>query len=547
MFSKPSLNSNTHSTNEIISTNTLEYSRVVVVERQSLKILLIEDTPADAELIQKLLTKVSETQCEMTLVQCLDDALKYLRQEECDIVLLDLFLPDSQGLDTVDRVKALTPNLPIVVLTELNEIKLALEAVREGAQDYLIKGHLENEVLVQTLHYAIARQRDREAIQQQAQREQLLVRILENIRQSLDLKQILQATVAEVRQFLKTDRVFIHHYPSKSPSAVAVEAIDCCDRFSGKPDDYTALAPSRLSRSQAQYTQVVADIETAALEPKYKDLLTACQAKAVLTVPIWQREQTTPNLAASLARNDRVIRRSPESQKPETPNRVWGLLTAHHCSSSRSWQPWEIEFLNHLATQVAIAIQQSQLYQQLEFANQQLEQLTTHDSLTGLANRRHFDKVLEDELKRLAREFKPLSLLLCDIDFFKLYNDTYGHQVGDACLQQVAKAISQAARRPADLVARYGGEEFAVILPNTDSAGALVVAQLIRRQLETLQLPHAKSPVERYVTISIGLVTTTPSFRQPPANLLRAVDVALYRAKALGRNRICQGNHNSHL
>ncbi|HEY9725666.1 MAG TPA: diguanylate cyclase, partial [Chroococcales cyanobacterium] len=408
---------------------------------------MVEDTPADAELIQTRLAKVSETQCEMTLVQCLDDALKCLRQEEFDIVLLDLFLPDSQGLDTVERVKALIPALPIVVVTELKDKKLALEAVREGAQDYLIKGHLENEVLVQTLHYAIARQRDREVIQQQAQREQLLVRILENIRQSLDLKQILQATVAEVRQFLKTDRVFIHHYPSKSPSAAVVEAIDCCDRFSGEPDDYTALAPSRLSRSQAQYTQVVADIETATLEPQYKDLLTACQAKAALTVPIWQREQTTPNLAAALARNDRTLGRSPESQKPETPNRLWGLLTAHHCSSSRTWQPWEIEFLNHLATQVAIAIQQSELYQQLEFANQQLQQLTTHDSLTGLANRRHFDKVLEDEFKRLAREFKPLSLLLCDIDFFKLYNDTYGHQVGDACLQQVAQAIAQAARR----------------------------------------------------------------------------------------------------
>jgi two-component system, cell cycle response regulator len=514
------------------------------VDRKSLKILLIEDTAADAELIQELLAKLGNTQFELTLVHCLEDGLKCLRQEEFDILLLDLSLPETAGLDTVFRVKAQAPNVPIVVLTTLKDKKIAIEAVREGAQDYLVKGHLEDEVLVQTLRYAIERQRDHEAIQQQAQRERLLVRMLENIRQSLDLKEILQATVAEVRQFLRTDRVLIHRYPSKKPSTAAVEAVDCCDRFSCNPDDYTALAPSRLLLSDIQYTQVVEDIETVQLEPKYRDLLTASQVRAVLTVPIWQCEQTTPNLATSLARNDGVARRSLDSQRRETPNRLWGLLTAHHCSSSRSWQQWEIDFLNHLATQVAIAIQQSELYQQLEFANQQLEQLATHDSLTGLANRRHFDKVLDDELRRLAREFKPLSLLLCDIDFFKLYNDTYTHQVGDACLQQVAKAIAQAARRPADLVARYGGEEFAVILPNTDSAGALVVAQSIRRQLETLQLPHATSPIARCVTVSIGIVTTTPRRRQPPTNLVRAADVALYRAKALGRNRIFQGDYN---
>ena len=135
------------------------------MDRKSLKILLIEDTAADAELIQELLAKLGNTQFELTLVQCLEDGLKCLRQEEFDILLLDLSLPETEGLDTVFRVKAQAPNVPIVVLTTLKDKKIAIEAVREGAQDYLVKGHLEDEVLVQTLRYAIERQRDREAIQ----------------------------------------------------------------------------------------------------------------------------------------------------------------------------------------------------------------------------------------------------------------------------------------------------------------------------------------------------------------------------------------------
>src|SRR4028119_2258104 len=146
-----------------------------------------------------------------------------------------------------------------------------------------------------------------------------------------------------------------------------------------------------------------------------------------------------------------------------------------------------------LRQRVRRLIQQAQLYQQLEIANRELQRLAALDGLTGVANRRRFDEYLDDEWQRMAREKLPLSLILGDIDFFKKYNDTYGHQAGDACLRRVADALRFCAKRSVDLVARYGGEEFAVILPNTSAAGAALVAEEIRLVVNTLEIAHIQS------------------------------------------------------
>ena len=170
-------------------------------------------------------------------------------------------------------------------------------------------------------------------------------------------------------------------------------------------------------------------------------------------------------------------------------------------------------------------------------ANLELQRLSVLDDLTQVANRRRFDGVIREEWHRLSRERAPLSLIFCDIDYFKLYNDTYGHQAGDDCLRTVAETIRANCQRPGDFVARYGGEEFIVILPNTAAGGAVHLAEDIRRNIEQLKIPHMRSEVSSYITLSLGVSCVFPSADFTPASLIGAADKALYEAKTQGRNR----------
>ncbi|MBP0012827.1 MAG: diguanylate cyclase [Roseofilum sp. SBFL] len=167
----------------------------------------------------------------------------------------------------------------------------------------------------------------------------------------------------------------------------------------------------------------------------------------------------------------------------------------------------------------------------------EVHKLANTDGLTKVANRRQFDECLYQEWLRLKRDGLPLSIILCDVDYFKLYNDTYGHQAGDDCLIQVARVIQHSVRRASDVVARYGGEEFVVLLPNTSEDGAKVVAQLIQSKMEDLQIPHESSKVASTVTISLGIATLVPTTQLSKESLIALADEALYEAKEQGRNQ----------
>ena len=502
-----------------------------------LKILLIEDNIADADWIGEILVEEHIAELDLKHVKRVKDALDTLYQDNFDAILLDLSLPDSQGIDSIAQVKKRAPESPIVVLTSLNDRDMAIQSVRQGAQDYLIKGRFEGELLFRSIRYAIERQRTEAALRQQAEREKLMGKMLERIRQSLDLKEILQTTVAEVRQFLQTDRVLIYRCQAEGLGEIVVESSDPEKSNSWNRQLSSALNFGKLNLSLSDWCPVCAIEDTNREEDIY--LLAQHQIKAILTLPIWQSQSLNQHPQYCLLPTEEGESNSRQSVT-STANRLWGVLVAHNCSTTRKWQEWEIAFLQKLATQVTLAIQQSELYTQLQKANQQLRQLAILDGLTGVANRRYFDRILNKEWQRLAREQKPLSLLLCDIDYFKDYNDTYGHPSGDRCLKQVAAVLKQATKRAADLVARYGGEEFAVILPDTNARGALFVANAIRQKLQQLQLPHCKSAVSQYVTLSIGIATKIPNPNQTPSTLIKRADDALYRAKKEGRDRLVQ-------
>lgn len=173
---------------------------------------------------------------------------------------------------------------------------------------------------------------------------------------------------------------------------------------------------------------------------------------------------------------------------------------------------------------------------QLEEANHELQRLARLDALTQVANRRWFDEYLDREWRRLSREHKPLSLIFCDVDCFKTFNDHYGHLRGDTCLKKLANVLERTAKRPADLVARYGGEEFILILPDTEATGALRVAHAIQESLCQLQIPHEQSSVTPFVTVSLGITCQIPTLETSSDDLVATADRALYLAKQKGRN-----------
>jgi diguanylate cyclase (GGDEF)-like protein len=342
----------------------------------------------------------------------------------------------------------------------------------------------------------------------QTRREQVIAQITQQVHASLDLEEIFQITVEEIRQFLQTDRVLLYRFDEDWNGRVVIESVD---------ENWQALLNQEIDdpcfqvKSAPLYANgrvlAIEDIEQEEMTPCYREMLQSFQVRANLVIPILNH------------------------------NNLWGLLIAHHCRSTRNWQSTEVSLLQQLATQVGVAIHQAELYQQLEQANEKLEELATKDGLTKLSNRRWFDETLDQQWQRLQREQKPLALILCDIDEFKPYNDHYGHPAGDQCLMEVAQALQSVAYRPDDLVARYGGEEFALILPNTSAENAMTVAERARKAVAEAEIPHAQSSVTSHVTLSLGVSALIPGTNNTRKELIRRADQALYQAKAQGRDR----------
>ena len=359
----------------------------------------------------------------------------------------------------------------------------------------------------------------REASQQQT----ILFNLISEIRESLDLDTLFKITAREVRKALRSDRVGIFRFDPKSNycfgefvSESVLPAYDSA--LSIKVKDY-CFGEQYAAQYRNGRMQVLTDIYNAGLKDCHILVLEKFQVKAQITVPLIMG------------------------------SKLWGLLCIHQCEHTRKWTPTEIRFVKQLAAQFSVALEHSYLLAQtrsqaskltqtlnaLQQANQKLERIARLDGLTEVANRRYFDEFLDQEWERLTREKQFLSLIMFDVDHFKLYNDFYGHQAGDECLIKITHAAQQVLKRPADLLARYGGEEFAVILPNTDETGASNIAAQIQLAIQALGIPHVKSQ-EQIVTLSLGIATQIPSIDKTSEAVISEADQALYQAKKQGRN-----------
>ena len=250
----------------------------------------------------------------------------------------------------------------------------------------------------------------------------------------------------------------------------------------------------------------------------------------------------------SVNNNEQIINREIKIRRPDGEE-IWCSCTAGKHFLPETGQTWIDAMIEDITERKLAREKLQQAHDQLELKvhertleleniNQKLKELSLQDGLTGLANRRYFDEYLSREWQRAMREQQPLSLLLLDVDHFKLYNDAYGHIAGDECLKQVAAVMKAAAKRATDLAARYGGEEFVLILPGIAQEQAMAMAYKMLTRIEEIGLEHKNSPVRPYVTFSIGCATFVPVMHSSPESILLAADQALYLAKQLGRNQV---------
>lgn len=489
------------------------------------KILIVDDTPNN---LQLLFRYVRSSGYQVLVTQNGKNALEIAKNSHPDLILLDVMMSGIDGFEVCRQLKAssYTKDIPVIFMTALTQTANKVKGLELGAVDYITKP-IEQEELLARLDSHLTLQSHNQRLKLDAQQQKLLFEISDRIRQSLDLKLIFQTATTEIRSLLQCDRVSLARLDNynlhfgfesvaanlniKLPQKIAVNYL-CNDQVS-------------YQHYQQREILAVENVTNFDSNPIREKLLAKFKIQAQLIVPI---------LLKANANND------------SDSDSLWGWIVADISKSDshsqfeypRKWHGREIDLLRLLANQLSIAIQQGSLLDQLHKSNQKLKQLALCDPLTQVFNRRYFDHQLNLEWRRLKRIPSPLSLIMCDVDCFKIYNDTYGHQKGDECLLQIANAIASVIKRPADIVARYGGEEFVVVLPHTPLEGAIQVAEAVRVKVKELNIAHRNSSIDSVVTISAGVANTTPNPEDNHSLLIEAADQALYLAKNRGRDCI---------
>ncbi len=481
-------------------------------------VLVVDDTPVNLLLLNQILCRHNY---KIRVAPNGKMALKSVLANPPDLILLDIKMPDMDGYEVCRQLKAdpRTEEIPIIFISALDGAIDKVTAFNLGGVDYITKPFEPVEVLARIEHQLRLRELMVELKSQNAQL-QLLLTTSQSINEAVDIDSALAIILEKVCQTLGWDFGEAWMPDESATKLVYGQAWYGDDAKLAEFHDYSKTQDVFQCRGfaariwQEQDLKWIADASREESEMFSRaDRVATAGLKGMLGIPILLRDSTT-------GENSQVLAVLVFFQKDEMqPDR-------------RS-----LELLKAVASQLGSMIQRKKTEAALKKANLELERLANLDSLTQVANRRRFDEYLDREWNRGQREKHPLSLILFDLDYFKAYNDYYGHQAGDRCLQQVAQSAGSALTRKTDLLARYGGEEFVIILPNTHGSGALRVAETIRDRLKQLQIPHLDSLVSPWVTVSLGVSTTIPTPLEKPESLIAAADTALYEAKSQGRDR----------
>lgn len=491
-------------------------------------ILVVDDYLENLRMLSGILTQQGYRVRKATSGQI---ALETIQAEVPDLILLDIRMPEMDGYEVCSKLKAEPEfcKIPVIFLSALDHASDKVKAFAVGGVDYITKPFQAEEVLARIQHQLTIQQQQQalnkqncllqQKIQerQQAEREtQLLLSTIQAISQASSFNTALYAVLREVHQAIGWD--YGEAWAAGEEATAFYLSQTCYD------SQDLRLAQFHQASLAFLYTPAAGlpgQIWTSQ-QPQWLDDLSQTSA------PLFLRTQAA--IEAGLKTGFGV------------PIAVNHQVLASLVFFNRSLIAYDaklLQLVNGVALQLGIFMQRLRAEDALRRANQELQKLANLDALTQIANRRYFDETLNSQWLRLKREQLPLSLIMADVDYFKSYNDCYGHQAGDECLKQVAQAIQQSIQRPGDLAARYGGEEFAVILPNTPIQGAISIAEEIQKVIAQLQLPHAGSLISEMITLSFGVTSFIPVAGYSPQHAIAAADHALYAAKSQGRNTIC--------
>jgi two-component system, cell cycle response regulator len=446
-------------------------------------IIVVDDLPANFQLLSAILNKH-----DYKVSYCSYEQISLVKLEGLeDLILLSVGEDARQSYEFYQKLNSnsLTCQIPVILIDPSEQILAQIQSIASGSVDYITKPFHHVEVLTRVenqlklLHLQSQLQDCRVQLQQEIFDHETTQRALK--RSQKDFREIEERTNALLNAI--PDKIFRHHIDGSF--------LD----IKGKSADLI-LPREALVESNLRNLPLPEALKAELLE---------------------------------------MIRKAVTTGEPQT--------FEHELAKPDGTYIYESRFVKSGSDEAVCIVRDITERQRMETALQQanleLERLANLDGLTAIANRRRFDEHLHREWLRLTREQAPLSLILCDVDCFKQYNDTYGHLEGDKCLQQLAKVFASVAKRPADLAARYGGEEFALLLPNTDLAGAIELAEQARLAVKCLCIRHDTSLVGAYVSLSLGVASLIPIAGSQTQDLISNADDALYKAKHEGRDRLC--------
>ncbi|MEM8638151.1 MAG: diguanylate cyclase [Cyanobacteria bacterium P01_G01_bin.54] len=441
-------------------------------------ILIVDDLPDNLRVLSEILEgqtyKVRKAINGKT-------AIRSAQSTPPDLILLDIKMPEMDGYEVCRDLKAdvRTQEIPIIFISALDDVLDKVRAFQVGGVDYVTKPFHAEEV--------IARIATQLTLQSQK------IQLQHEIAQRREAEEVLHQSRALLSSVLN----------SSHDGIAAMQAVR--DSMSGEIRDFRCVVAN----------PVIAHL----VGQRKEDMIGKLMVRKFLN----RVDPQLFNAFVSVVEDGEPLEQQLRHPK-QSDKEIWYGFTA-------------VKLGDGFAVTIHDITRQQRAILSLQDENQELAQLSTIDGLTEIANRRYGDAYLQQQWESLSRTQSSLALILCDVDCFKQYNDTHGHQAGDDCLRTIADTMKGFLGRPNDLLLRYGGEEFLAILPNADENWAVQVAELIRTAVEALGREHRSSSVSPYITVSLGVAALRPSSQDSPESLLKRADQALYHAKQNGRNR----------